>query len=560
MGNSYQEEVNQFVDDIMKVANDTASTEGLKKEAGIKDVFTRKKKADQALDVAGNKAKANSMFAGIGGDDSASEQQESTPSKWKRIKAKFFKKSNEDTELMIEKIAAAGDVDVDILLDYIEKTAEENDIDGQDVVDALYEDVEDNYDEDSEEYEDSEEHEDEENYEEDLNEDMINEAVEKVAFVSNLNDEDVVNYISKVAYENDVDELEVLAAMEDEADELLEKEAAPEFLNGVGKKVKNTIIDQKAYGKYKNLNDYKKILAEDKIKLTPNEAKDLMAARLNVAKRPAMIAGGIAGLGAAAYGGKKLYDRIQARKAAEAEKEAFEVLIEEALEKVAYVADVETESVIDYIEKVAFENDVDELEVLAAMEEEAVAKEKIKLLEKLRGGAGKVGGFAAKHKVPLAVAGLGAATALGGGAYLYNKKRKARQEEAEKEAFEYAIDEALEKIAFVSDLDTDSVVDYIEKVAYENNVDELEVLAAMDKEAEEAISAEEKKKLIDRIKGVPGFVGAKAGQAGKFVGKNKLPVGLGLGAATALGGGAYLYNKKRKARQEEAEKEAEIEA
>ena len=324
MGNAYQEEVNGLVDEIMKIADEASSSQEMEKDAGIKDVFSRKKKPAQAMDIAGNKATANEMFAGMGGDDSASDSAESTPRKWKRIKAKFFKKANENTEAMIEKIAAASGADLDLLLEYIEKSAAENDMDGQDVVDILYEDVEDVEDEDIEdediEDEDIEDENDEdEDYEED--EEMVNEAVEKVAYAAGVDEDTVLDYIEKVAYENDVDELEVLAA--------LEKEAGPKFDAAI-----------------KNVRG----------------AGSAVAGFAGKHKKPLLIGGGTLGVVGTGLAGKKAYDRYKAKKA--------EAAIAEAAEKVAYVNGVETEDVYDYVEKVAYENDMDELEVLAALAEE----------------------------------------------------------------------------------------------------------------------------------------------------------------------------------------------
>ena len=132
MANSYENEVNELVDGIMKAAEEATTSSGMEKEAGI---FNRKKKSE----VAANKAKADAMFSGQGGDDSASDPRGKVQKKWKRIKAKFFKKANNNTEEMIEKIAAAAGTEVDMLLDYIEKidkalTGDENPIENPDLL------------------------------------------------------------------------------------------------------------------------------------------------------------------------------------------------------------------------------------------------------------------------------------------------------------------------------------------------------------------------------------------------------------------------------------------
>ena len=156
MSNSYENEINGLVDGIMKVAEEASASQGMEKEARI---FGRKKKSEKS-ELGANRAKANSMFAGVGSDDSASDPKGKINRKWKRIKARFFKKANENTEDMIEKIAESAGTEVDVLLDYIEKIAAEEDLDGQDIVDTLYDNIDEDY-EDEDGYEDEDEDEDE---------------------------------------------------------------------------------------------------------------------------------------------------------------------------------------------------------------------------------------------------------------------------------------------------------------------------------------------------------------------------------------------------------------
>ena len=135
------------------------------------------------------------------------------------------------------------------------------------------------------------------------------------------------------------------------------------------------------------------------------------------------------------------------------------MLVDDAIEKVAYVAGVDGDDVIDYVEKLAYENDLDEIEVLAELEKEAKLK--------MPAFAGKARQFVSdktekprnwvsdkterprnwvgdKTERPLAWAkahpktskgiaiGAGSAAGLGAAAYGYNKykNKKACQEEA----------------------------------------------------------------------------------------------------------------------------------
>ena len=580
MANSYENEVNELVDGIMKAAEEATTSSGMEKEAGV---FKRRGKSE----IAANKTKANEMFSGEGSDDSASDPRSKVQKKWKRIKAKFFKKANNNTEEMIEKIAAAAGTEVDMLLDYIEKIAAEEDLDGQDIVDTLYEEIEDepDYEEEDEfEDEDDEDEDDEdedefdeedEEYGEEVEASMINDAMEKIAAVTGMDEDTVADYIVSVAAENEVDELEVLAALEDEADEVLEKQAmkAPAFV-----------------GKARNF-------AGDK--------KDKIGAFAGKHQKGLKIGGGVAaaaGLAGAGYGGYKLYQKKKAK--AEAEKQALEVLIDEAIEKVAYVAGVDSEDVIDYVEKLAYENDVDEIEVLAELEKEAkfvgtpeerkayqemvasITPTKVRRFKgsprehldqlKMRAGlfgmnhpniqragdfvnakGAQVGNFAKKNKKGLMIGGgLAAAAGAGYGGYKYMQKRKA-QAEAEKEAFEMMVDEAIEKVAYVSGVDGEDVIDYVEKLAYENDLDEIEVLAELEKEAMKTPEFVGKaRNFVGAQKNKAGaFAKAKGTQVGSFVKKNKkgMMIGGGLAAATGAGYGGYKYMQKRKAQAEESE-------
>lgn len=570
MSNSYENEINSLVDGIMKVAEEATDTQGMKKEARI---FGRKKKSE----LGANKEKANAMFSGIGSDDSASDPKGKINRKWKRIKARFFKKANENTEDMLEKIAASAETDIDVLLDYIEKIATEEGIEGQDIVDTLYEDVEEYDDEDDEEYDDEEyddeeyddeeyDDEDDEEYGEEVEAEAIVDAIEKVAGVVGLDESAVLDYISTMAAENEIDELEVLAALEDEANSEIEKEAASVFRHagnakrkirqGVGRlrfgdgyddmyetKQQAKVEKAKLKTKDRNLKDYyaaqeAAMDARDKAKMInfkrfagPNIGLSAVRGGVGVHRAGGNAAAGMVagGLDRAArygldFGGRAVHkslkktwndaraslderDDLSERKKREAkerkmtEKEAFDVLIGEAIEKVAYAADVDGDDVIDYVEKLAYENDVDEIEVLAELEKEAMKMPKFvgNTRDRVGGFAkstrgkfdgSKAGKFVGKHPRIAKGTGIaaGSAAVLGAGLYGANKYKKRRAEaeaEAEKEAFDVLIGEAIEKVAYAADVDGDDVIDYVEKLAYENDVDEIEVLAALEKEAEE---------------------------------------------------------------------------
>ena len=687
MANSYENEVNELVDGIMKVAEETAAASGMEKEAGI---FNRKKKSE----VAANKAKADAMFSGQGSDDSASDPRGKVQKKWKRIKAKFFKKANDNTEEMIEKIAAAAGTEVDMLLDYIEKIAAEEDLDGQDIVDTLYEEIEEEPEvEEEDAYEDDEDDEDEDDEDgEEVEASMINDAMEKIAAVTGMDEETIADYIISVAAENEVDELEVLAAMEDEADAELEKEAGVkdkikaggrkvyEAIDGLDNRLGNKLYGEETYqpaksnikrmgalakslkkgegsleeykdsvGKYKEFND----LTHDKGRkfsripsaiggavmggLVGHESGHKGGALLGAAAGGAGMAGlselsGLANKRSARKGAdagsryvEKKYNRAVAKREA-AEKKAFEVMVDEAIEKVASAANVDVYDVLDYVEKVAAENRLDEIEVLAELEKEAfealvdeaiekvasvagvsgedvvdyvekVAAEndldEIEILAELEKEAGMKPGFArnvrdtvtkgklnaelfgATHKKGLKIGGgVAAAAGLAGAGYAGYKhvQKKKSQAEAEKEAFEVMVDEAIEKVAFVAGVSGEDVVDYVEKLAYENDVDEIEVLAELEKEAfdvkrtagnvfvgrKNLDNFAAKKNMYEGMKSQRGlgvtndaFKASRKDFAKAGLGVAKRPAAIGAGLAAA-GTGAYLLNKRRKRQAEKA--------
>ena len=563
MSNSYENEINELVDGIMKVAEEATASTGMEKEAGI---FNRKKKSE----LSANKAKANEMFSGQGGDDSASDPKGKVQRKWKRIKAKFFKRANENTEEMIEKIAAAAGTEVDMLLDYIEKIAAEEDLDGQDIVDTLYEDIEDVEDEeeyDEEEYDeeeygeeeyDDEEYEDEEYEDEDEDEEygeeveasMINEAMEKIAAVAGMDEETVADYIVAVASENEIDELEVLAALEDEADEVLEKEAGiKDSIKAGGRKALDAI--DRFDDRFGN-----KVYGEE----TYQPAKSNMKRMGELAKSLKKGEGSLE----------------EYRDAVEKYKEFNDLMYDKGRKFSRIPAAVMGAT-------------------LGGVAGHSTGSKRKAALGATIGGLG----FAGLNELSGLAEKRSSGKGIDHGARYVEKKYNravAKREAAEKQAFEVLVDEAIEKVAYVAGVDSEDVVDYVEKLAYENDLDEIEVLAELEKEAKFVGTADERKAYNDmvgsitptKVKGFKGnlreraaqarmraelfgmdhpnfqkandFVTNKASQAGDFAKKHSkgLKIGGGIAGTAALAGAGYAgyrHLQKRKA-QAETEKAA----